>query len=129
MAVKICEQAGICKIDKDGNIVELQREYFRQGWIFRDWDAFRNHPNAPCYVPELFDTVYTRNDLIDLCNGQEEIAEELFYQLDWQSPSTLLDEWEDTEVIGTCKKCGKLYFLFGIKKCPYCGADHEEDNC
>ena len=96
MAVKICERIGICKVDKDGNIIELQREFFGQGWVFKDWEAFRNHPDAPCYVPELTDAVYTRNDLMALCNGQEELAEELFDQLDWQSPSTLMDEWERT---------------------------------
>ena len=125
MAVKICDCIGICKVDKDGSIIELQKEFFRQGWIYKDWEAFHNRPDMPCYVPELFDVVYTRNDLIALCNGQEEIAEELFYQLDWQSPSTLMDEWEDTEGIDTCKKCGKLYFPFNTKKCPYCGVDYE----
>ena len=51
--------------------------------------------DAPCYVPELDDTVYTKKDFLQLCNNQEEIAEELFEQLDWQSPSTLFNEWED----------------------------------
>ena len=44
---KICERIGICKVDADGNIVELQREYFSQGWVFKDWTAFQNHPDAP----------------------------------------------------------------------------------
>lgn len=46
MAVKICGRMGICKVDKDGNIKGLQREYFRQGWIFKDWDAFRDYLDA-----------------------------------------------------------------------------------
>ena len=100
MAVEICERIGVCEVDQDGNIIELQRGFFRQGWVFKDWEAFRNHLDAPCYVPELHDVVYTRNDLIALCNGQEEIAEELFDQLDWQSPSTLMDEWERTGETG-----------------------------
>ncbi len=52
----------------------LEREYFRQGWIFKDWRAFRNNMDAPCYVPELDDTVYTKKNFLALCNNQEEIA-------------------------------------------------------
>lgn len=36
MVVKICEYIGICRTDEDGNIVELQREFFGQGWVFKD---------------------------------------------------------------------------------------------
>lgn len=36
---------------------------------------------------------YTRKDLIDLCNGNEDMAQDLFDHLDWMSPETLLDEW------------------------------------
>lgn len=42
MAVKICECIGICRTDEDGNIAELQREFFGQGWVFKDWEAFRS---------------------------------------------------------------------------------------
>lgn len=123
MAVKICERIGICKIDEDGNIVELQREFFSQGWVFKDWEAFGNRPDAPCYVPELDDTVYTRNDFMALCNSQEEIAEELFYEVDWQSPSTLMNDWEIAGEIAACGKCGKLFMAYNVKQCPHCGAD------
>ena len=98
----------------------LEREYFQQGWIFKDWRAFRNNMDAPCYVPELDDTVYTKKDFLQLCNNQEEIAEELFEQLDWQSPSTLFNEWEDMGEIGACEICGKLLLVFGLERCPYC---------
>ena len=41
---------------------------------------------------------YTRQDLIDLCNGNEDIASDLFDHLDWMYPETLWDEWcEDEE--------------------------------
>lgn len=69
MDMKICERIGICKVDADGNIVELQREFFSQGWVFKDWEAFKNRSDAPCYVPELDDAVYTRNDFMALCNN------------------------------------------------------------
>lgn len=127
MAVNICERVGVCKVDADGNIIELQREFFSQGWVFKDWEAFQNRSDDPCYVPELDDAVYTRNDFMALCNGQEEIAEELFYEVDWQSPSTLMNDWEIAGEIDTCGKCGKLFMAYNVKKCPYCGADVPEE--
>lgn len=41
---------------------------------------------------------WTRQNLIDLCNGDESMAKELFDHLDWMSPETLWNEWcEDEE--------------------------------
>lgn len=37
---------------------------------------------------------YTRQDLFDICNGNDRLAEDLFDHLDWMSPETLFDEWE-----------------------------------
>ena len=127
MVVKICTRIGDCKIDKDRNIAELQRDFFSQGWVFKDWEAFQNQPDAPCYVPELDDAVYTRNDFMELCGGQEEIAGELFYAVDWQSPSTLLNEWETAGEVDTCESCGKLFMAYNVKRCPHCGADVSEE--
>lgn len=126
MEVNICERIGVCKVDAEGNLVELEKEYFSQGWVFKDWGAFRDEMDAPCYVAELDDTVYTRRDFLELCNGQEEIADELFEELDWQSPCTLFNEWEDMGTVETCGGCGKLFLTFGIEKCPYCGRDTED---
>ena len=117
---------GICIVNGAGDIKELQREYFRQGWIFKDPEAFRDREDAPCYVPELNDTVYTKQDFLELCNGQEEIAQELFGQLDWQSPPALFNEWEEMGEIETCRQCGKLFLAFGAGQCPYCGRDRED---
>lgn len=126
MAVKICECIGICRTDEDGNIAELQREFFGQGWVFKDWEAFRERQDAPCYVPEFDDTVYTANDFMALCNNQREIAEELFDEADWQNPSTLMNDWENAGEIDTCKKCGKLFMPYNVRKCPYCRAGISE---
>ena len=62
MDMETCECVGICKTDDKGHIIKIEREYFQQGWIFKDWGAFRNSMDAPCYVPELDDTVYTKKD-------------------------------------------------------------------
>lgn len=121
MAVKNCERIGICNVDRNGSITELQREFFGQGWIFKDWKAFRENQNVPCYVPELSDTVYTREDFMFLCDNQEEIAEKLFYEVDWQSPSTLMYEWEKDGEIDICDQCGRMFLSYDVHKCPHCG--------
>ena len=33
----------------------IQRDYYRQGWIFKDGEAFLSHADQVCYVPELSD--------------------------------------------------------------------------
>lgn len=121
-------KVGTYRIDEDGNIVELKRECYGQGWIFKDKDAFENNPDAPCYVPELSDMVYTRNDFLGMCNGQEEIAERVFESIDWQHPETYLDElWMgDEPELAECS-CGKWFWCYGVKKCPYCGKEREEN--
>lgn len=62
-------RVGECETDQNGRIIRLERECFGQGWIFKDWEAFRNRENAPCYVPELHDTAYTKKDFVVLCGG------------------------------------------------------------
>lgn len=103
MAVEICEQTGICKVQR-WEYHRAAERVFQAGMGIQGLRGISyNKPDVPCYVPELHDAVYTRNDLMALCNGQEEIAEELFDRLDWQSPSTLMDEWERTGEINICK--------------------------
>ena len=53
--------------------------------IFKDEEAFRLYPERVCYVPELSDEGYTRQDFLAMCNGQEEVATLLFESVDWQS--------------------------------------------
>ena len=124
MAVKIHGPVGICKIDQDGNIAELQREFFGQGWIFKDWEAFQNHPDAPCYVPELSDTVYTAEDFLCICNGQRELADQLFNGVDWQHPDSLMEEWMRNNEWVKCPNCGRLVNNgdgSNDRNCPACG--------
>lgn len=105
----------------------IDREYYRQGWIFKDEEAFRLHPKQVCYVPELSDEGYTRQDFLAMCNGQEELAEFLFEMVDWQSPETLKSELLATYEIDFCPVCKKYYFLQGEQiPCPICEANPEE---
>ena len=105
----------------------IDRGYYRQGWIFKDEEAFRLHPEQVCYVPELSDEGYTRQDFLAMCNGQEELAEFLFEMVDWQSPETLKSELLATYEIDFCPVCKKYYFMQGEQiPCPICEANPEE---
>lgn len=105
----------------------IDRGYYRQGWIFKDEEAFRLYPERVCYVPELSDEGYTRQDFLAMCNGQEELAEFLFEMVDWQSPETLKSELLATYEIDFCPVCKKYYFMQGEQiPCPICGANPEE---
>lgn len=111
--------------DKDGEGEQIERGWYRQGMIFKDEEAFFNRPDDVCYIPELSDTVYTRNDILRECNGQEDIAEEVFQTVDWQHISSLLEDWQVNGEIDTCEKCGKIFNCYGVDKCPYCGEEYK----
>lgn len=101
---------------------KLMREYYRQGWIFKDEEAFLNRPDAVCYVPELSDTPYTRKDFVELCNGQEDLAADCFEAVDWQCPETWVDEQYRDREWGWCPRCQKIYTMEGEAcPCPVCG--------
>lgn len=113
--------------ENEGREAVVDREYYGQGWIFKDEEAFLLHLDQVCYVPELFDDAYTRQNFLDMCNGQEEIACECFYALDWQSPETWLNEQFDTYEMDFCPICQKIYCMMGEQiPCPECGTNPEE---
>lgn len=102
----------------------IDRAYYRQGYIFKDEDAFLHHPKRVCYVPELSNSLYTRLDFLDLCNEQKEFAAKCFYALDWQHPSSWIEEQYRDDEWGWCPLCKKIYEkprnADGI--CPICGS-------
>lgn len=100
----------------------IEREYYRQGWIFKDEEAFLLYPDQACYVPELFDSSYTQQDFLNLCNGQEKFAWECFYSVDWQSPETWVEEQYRDNEWGYCPHCEEIYDMAGEPcACPVCG--------
>ena len=104
--------------DKTGGI---DRKWYRQGFIVKDEEAFLHYPDQVCYVPELGDEVYTRQDFLNLCNGQEDFAEACFYGVDWQSPETWIDEQLREDEWGWCDSCKKFYRMDGEAiPCPVC---------
>ncbi len=114
--------------DENGDGEKIVREFYGQGMIFKDEYAFYHEVKVPCYVPELSDTVYTREDFLRICNDQDDIAEAVFGAVDWQHPETYLDEqWMgDEPELAECS-CGKWFWCYGVKKCPYCGKEREEN--
>lgn len=90
-----------------------------------------------CYMPENVDFSaplgYTHNDLLKLVNNNEKLASQLFFDLDWQHPSTLIDENLHDEFWFKCKECGEMFDMdytfepdvWNPRKhpenaCPYC---------
>ena len=94
---------------RDGHPAIIQREWLRQGFVFKDESAFTNDPDRVCYIPELSDNVYTRRDFVNLCGGQEDFAQTLFHAVDWQHPETLLEDNLHDGIWGRCSNCGMLY--------------------
>lgn len=119
---------GNCKVDNNGKIILLERDMSAQGMIFKDEDAFRERPTDPCYVPELTDTIYTREDILHICNNQEEVAERVFREIDWQHPEVYLDELFHDEEVYKCEHCGKIFDIYDGQnpRCPFCGELREE---
>lgn len=115
--------------DVENGIQEvIAREFYGQGMIFKDEEAYydKDHPDRVCYIPELHDSLYTRKDFLDMCNGQPEIADRIFEAVDWQSPETYLEEqWY--EELAICPHCQKWYWCYGVDQCPYCGKKHNGD--
>ena len=74
------------------------------GFFYKNDEAFESG-NGVCYIDEykLKDINekleseeikgYTRQDFIDICEGNEYHAECLYYEVDWQEPERLFDEW------------------------------------
>lgn len=117
---------GECRLDADGEIEYLQREWFRQGMIFKDEEAFETGKGV-CYVPELTDTLYDRDAFLAMANGQKDIAKMIFDAVDWQHPETYLDEQYVNGELDVCKNCEKIFESYDAKKCPHCGAEYVKE--
>ncbi len=76
-----------------------QRKYLKytsteNGCCFKDNQAFENKKGI-CYIPELSDTKYSYKDFIKIAKGDEDLAHTLFSMVDWQSPETLLEDFNN----------------------------------
>lgn len=82
-----------------------------QGWGYKDkeFDWANGNPTDIIYIPEYGydwngeqcyverENAYSKEDFIDLCNGDEGRALFVFEAVDWQFPSSFYNEvdWED----------------------------------
>lgn len=110
--------------DKDGHeIIWLEKGLTEQGMVFKDFNAFREKTDRICYIPEhdTFDEAYTYSDFLKMATGNQEIAAQIFEMVDWQHPTTLLDECVQEEEFYYCPYCSKL--RKGNDPCWYCGQE------
>ena len=104
--------------DVEGDMPEvIEREHYGQGMIFKDEEAYKNHPDRVCYVPELSDSTYTREDFLNLCDENVEMADELFDNCDWQHPESLLEDWIVNGEWERCERCGVLFDCQRYDRC------------
>lgn len=91
-------------IEKNPYVKVDGRDWIGQGWGFKA-DSWENSElDDVIYIPEYgyefddeehkwkIECPYTKQDFIDVCDGNKSDAEDLFYGVDWQFPETLRDE-------------------------------------
>ena len=78
------------------------------GPCFKSYLNYKTNPDEVCYIPENYDPEwdpysgkikegYTANDILKLCNGDQDLADMVFSLCDWQHPSTVLDEMDEDD--------------------------------
>ena len=102
----------------------IEREFHGQGYIFKDEEAYDADLNTVCYVPELTDTAYTHQSFLDLMDGQESLARDLFDRVDWQHPEALLEEDYVNCEYADCPNCGRMFACYEKTECPWCHAPY-----
>ena len=63
-------------------------------------------------------------DFLEVCNCQQDLADELFEGVDWQHPESLKEDWFVNGEWVECEGCGKIInYGDGCNdtKCPNCG--------
>lgn len=119
-------QIGKYTAARNGRPALIQREFYGQGYIVKDEVAFIAHPDQVCYVAELSDTPYTHDDILALCDGQEMLAQLCFDCLDWQSPSTWVDDQFTFGEWVRCEYCSRVYDTESHPICPHCSGGETE---
>lgn len=105
----------------------IGRDEYGEGLIFKDEEAYKTSLDKVCYIPELSDTKYTRKDFLDIVENQENIADNLFYNVDWQHPESLLQDYYASGEVDDCTKCGKIFACYDKKECPHCHAPYDAE--
>lgn len=85
---------GSIRVNKNGNVVEINREKTDQGFVYKNEEAFLNGKGV-CYVAELSDELYTYKDIFEICDNNESMARLVFDDIDWQHPESRYEEISD----------------------------------
>lgn len=83
---------GKIKLNKYGEVIEIEREWHEQGHVYKNYNGI-DKPDMICYIPEMSDSLYTFNDIIELCDNNVDFATTIFEELNWQSPEVLIEEF------------------------------------
>ena len=70
---------------------------------FKSLRNYELYPDSVCYIPENWDFEdgpgWTAKEILKLCDMDKIKADAIFSLCDWQSPSTVLDEWDKDDDI------------------------------
>ena len=78
----------------DNGELEIERGATEQGYVYKNFKAYEDKTDEICYIPELSDTTYNWQYFQD---EFDELADEVFYTIDWQSPYSYYDELHQYE--------------------------------
>lgn len=104
----------------------IEREWYEQGYFFKDEDAFLNYEDKVCYISEFDDTKYTRKDILKVCDNQYELAKQCFYGLSWESPCTWILDAIYSGIWCECKECNHYFYIEDEENmiCPFCANEN-----
>jgi len=87
---------GMLIYDDNNNLVGVIKDRTEQGYVFKDQEAYETSLDKICYIGEYgsINDGYTKQDILDIANGNEEQADIVFDMVDWQGIETLFDELE-----------------------------------
>ena len=103
---------------EDGSIIQVF-----WGMAFKSWRRFYlGALDEICYVPDGSDSGYSRQSFLDLCDGDNDLAERLFEAVTREHPESWIDQAITSGEWIVCDGCGKLYDVDGNSGvCPECG--------
>lgn len=128
---------------KNGKVLYYVGESTDNGYVYKDDEAFESG-NGICYIPEwelleyeenlkngytltdeefesFIDKLnselsYTRDEILNLCAGSEELAKDMYYNADWAHIETYINEWvENTDADSIDFLTDKQKQLLGIE--------------
>ena len=83
-------------VDPESTKWIYEKEWYRQGFVYKDEEAYLTSKDDVCYIAENDypedEQHYTRTDILRIANGDLKMANTIFYLLDWQHPETVYDE-------------------------------------